>query len=76
MEFCGINYDTLHPDTRKHHLSYDDITNIYEPMGFKHFKIEGRTWDQFALAITYCYYMIKPEYKDYVLRDLVKNLNI
>lgn len=71
MEYCGITENTFYPEVKKHHLVYEDLRDIYEPMGFEHFKIEGRTWDNLSIALTYCNYMIKPEYKDYVLMNLV-----
>ena len=43
-------------------ISVDDIQNIYIPMGFKHFKIEGRTTTQLDLMEILLYYMVKPEY--------------
>lgn len=46
------------------HISPDDIWNKYVPMGFSHFKIEGRTYETFNLLEHYMYYMIKPECKD------------
>ena len=64
MPFCNIKQGGLHPDTRKHHLTYNDIKNIYAPLGFEHFKIEGRTWDALSLSLTYANYMVKPEYRD------------
>lgn len=44
-------------------ISVDDIKNIYIPMGFKNFKIEGRTtgWDDLIEILLY--YLIKPEYQ-------------
>ena len=44
-------------------ISPDDIWNKYVPMGFHHFKIEGRTANIFSLVETYCHYLIKPEYQ-------------
>ena len=52
-------------------MTYDMIKEKYAPMGFEHFKIEGRTWNELDLALTYCEYMIKPEYKNYVLTCLI-----
>ena len=46
------------------HISPDAIWEKYVPMGFKHFKIEGRTANLFSLIDTYCYYFMKPETKD------------
>lgn len=45
-------------------ISADDIWEKYVPMGFENFKIEGRTANLFSLVDTYCYYLMKPEYKD------------
>lgn len=44
-------------------ISVEDIQNIYIPMGFKHFKIEGRTtgWDDLIEILLY--YLVKPEYQ-------------
>lgn len=45
-------------------ISADDIWEKYVPMGFENFKIEGRTANLFSLVDTYCYYLMKPEYRD------------
>ena len=44
-------------------ISRDDIINVYEPMGFRNFKIEGRTTSAFDLAEILAYYMVQPEYR-------------
>ena len=64
MPFCNIKQGSLHPDTKKHHLTYELIKNVYAPLGFEHFKIEGRTWEALSLILTYANYMVKPEYRD------------
>lgn len=71
MEDCGIKGNTFHPDQRKHHLTYDDIVKYYEPLGFKYFKIEGRTWERKSLILTYIDYMVKPEYKSFAISCLL-----
>jgi hypothetical protein len=43
-------------------------------MGFKNFKIEGRTANIFSLVKTYAYYFAKPEYRDDVELLLLTNL--
>lgn len=45
-------------------ISPDDIWEKYVPMGFRHFKIEGRTATILNMIETYMYYMIKPECRD------------
>lgn len=44
-------------------ISVDDIQNIYAPMGFQNFKIEGRTTTEDDLIEILTYYMVKPEYQ-------------
>lgn len=67
---CNISGNTVHPEVRKNHISYEDIVNIYEPMGFSYFKIEGRTLDPLEVLLSYCHYMVKPEYKDWVISEV------
>lgn len=42
-------------------ISLEDIQNVYEPLGFKNFKIEGRTTSTEDLLEILLYYMVKPE---------------
>lgn len=63
---CPIQHMGVHPNIRKNHISYEDIKNIYEPMGFSHFKIEGRTLTPSEVLGSYCHYMVKPEYHDWM----------
>lgn len=55
-------------------ISPEDIWEKYVPMGFTNFKIEGRTANIFSLIDTYCYYMMKPEYRDEARLLLTTNL--
>lgn len=45
------------------YVSPEAIWEKYVPMGFKHFKLEGRTDHIFNIIELYCHYMIKPEYQ-------------
>jgi collagenase-like PrtC family protease len=45
-------------------ISREDLWNKYVPMGFKHFKIEGRATCPLKPIEWYLYYMVKPEYYD------------
>lgn len=56
------------------HISPDAIWEKYVPMGFRNFKIEGRTANIFLLIDTYCYYLMKPEYRDEARMVLLANL--
>ncbi len=44
-------------------ITVEDIYDIYEPLGFQHFKIEGRTARIPDLIEILVYYTVKPEYQ-------------
>ena len=44
-------------------IGIDDIQNIYIPMGFSNFKIEGRGLGSALVLEFLLYYMTKPEYQ-------------
>lgn len=58
------------------HISPELIWEKYVPMGFENFKIEGRTANIFLLIDTYCYYMMKPEYRDEARMLFLSNLEV
>ncbi len=75
MKYCHIKALPFQPTNTNAHgnnITYEEIVNIYEPMGFTHFKIEGRTWSSELLALTYVNYMVKPKYKDFILACLLE----
>ncbi len=49
------------------------VENLYKYMelGYNNFKIEGRTLVTAAVAESYVYYMVKPEYQNYVRMELL-----
>ena len=47
-------------------IGVDDIRNIYLPMGFSHFKIEGRSLGSAMVLEFLLYYMTRPEYQIHV----------
>ena len=47
-------------------IGIDDIRNIYMPMGFMNFKIEGRGLGSALILEFLLYYMTKPEYRIHV----------
>ena len=51
-------------------ISVDDIKNIYLPMGFTNFKIEGRGLGSALVLEFLLYYMTKPEYQLHVREEL------
>ena len=51
-------------------ISVDDIQNIYMPMGFSNFKIEGRGLGNALILEFLLYYMTKPEYQLHVREEI------
>ena len=47
-------------------IGKDDIFNIYLPMGFSNFKIEGRSLGSAVILEFLLYYLTKPEYNIHV----------
>ena len=43
-------------------ISLDDIRDIYLPLGFKNFKVEGRGLGSAIVFEMLLYYLVKPEY--------------
>ena len=74
---CGIKGSINHPDTlaSKNNLTYEQIKTIYEPMGFKYFKLEGRTLPPIELLCNYVKFMVKPEYYWEVIGGITSMLN-
>ena len=44
-------------------IGLDDIRNTYAPMGFSHFKIEGRSLGSAVVLEMLLYYMVRPEFQ-------------
>ena len=44
-------------------IGIDDIVNAYLPMGFSHFKLEGRELGSALVLEFLLYYMTKPEHQ-------------
>ena len=51
-------------------ISVDDIKNVYLPMGFSNFKIEGRGLGSALILEFLLYYMTKPEYQLLVREEI------
>lgn len=69
---CSHMYQNIYDITElETHISPQAIMEKYVPMGFKHFKIEGRTSTDINLLETYVYYMVKPEYQTKVRFDML-----
>jgi hypothetical protein len=61
---CGIvhNINSAEAKQMSHRISHQDIVNKYLPLGFTHFKLEGRTLPRHDLICMYADYFVKPEY--------------
>lgn len=53
-------------------IKVEDLYNKYYDMGFRHFKIEGRTENIADVVDSYVYYMVLPEYRDFIRNLLLK----
>ncbi|MCI7131324.1 MAG: hypothetical protein MSA09_12405 [Lachnospiraceae bacterium] len=51
-------------------IGIDDIKNVYVPMGFSNFKIEGRGLGSALVLEFLLYYMTKPEYQLHVREEI------
>lgn len=63
--FLGDSHDYLSKriKTSKYWINYDDIVNIYVPMGFRYFKLGGRGLFNTTSLTFLVDYLIKPEYQ-------------
>ena len=77
MSECGITDSTVSNIVRNYNnnITPDELYNKYAPMGFSHFKLEGRTLPTIEVALNYAYYMAKPEYHDEVVHQLTVSLH-
>lgn len=57
-------------------ISTEDILNIYEPMGFTNFKIEGRGLGSAVVFEMLLYYMVKPSYHIHVREKVYLDNNL
>ena len=51
-------------------IGVGDISNVYLPMGFSHFKIEGRSLGSALILEFLLYYLTKPEYQRRVREEI------
>ena len=51
-------------------IGIDDITNVYLPLGFSNYKIEGRSLGSALILEFLLYYMTKPEYQIHVRENI------
>lgn len=69
---CDAMNKTFHEALKNpNSITVEEIYNIYEPLGFHHYKIEGRTTNVFDLAEILVYYMVLPEYQMEIRQRLI-----
>ena len=67
---CAEGYRFSRAMTNPGFISADDIRNVYLPMGFSHFKIEGRSLGSALILEFLLYYMTKPEHQLQVREEI------
>lgn len=65
-------YDIM--EKRNSFIKADEIYNFYYELGFRNFKIEGRTVNPFDVLESYVYYMGLPEYRDRIRLMMLKQM--
>lgn len=75
VPYCELHHHQLSPECKNYNnnISYEEIVESYEPKGFCHFKLEGRTFTDLAQVIIYANYMAKPEYKDEFIANILED---
>lgn len=77
LSFCSISDYMLYPYNKNNlngtcnRITYEDIKNIYRPLGFKHFKLEGRTFEAPFFIGTCVNYMVKPEFQNFIAQEIL-----
>lgn len=73
VPYCGIRGHSLSPECKAYanNISYEEIVEKYEPNGFCHFKLEGRTFNDSEQTLIYSDYMVKPEYKNLFIEHML-----
>lgn len=65
------NHDYFTFRNFKNFIGIDEIREKYEPLGFSHFKLEGRGSTTIHLLEQYVQYMAKPEWRDKVRYEML-----
>lgn len=60
--------------TRQSSLKVEEIYMFYKQLGFRHFKIEGRTSNPADVLESYIYYLVKPEFRDHIRLQFWRNI--
>ncbi len=76
LNFCIIPGNNLYPyeEQKKVWITPKDLREWYEPNGFSHFKLEGRTFKPFVHLGNLINYMVKPEYQLFIFTEVLHAL--
>lgn len=74
MRGCSIRSPIFMPNRGCNNIPIDIIIKDYYSKGLSHFKLEGRTYPEYDLSFDLVRYLVKSEWKDYVLNYLLSNL--
>ena len=55
-------------------ISNEDIHGAYREAGFVNFKLDGRGFKRFKVLESFVYYLVKPEYRDFVRNKISDDL--
>lgn len=71
---CQITTNTISPTAIEYptNISPEELYNKYVPLGFSHFKLEGRTLSPVEVAANYARYFVKPEYQLYFMSIILE----
>lgn len=70
-----INRDFYEVMQDKKFITIEDIFGKYYEAGFRHYKLDGRAFNQYQVVESYMYYLVKPEYRDIVRLSLLKTMD-
>lgn len=72
MKYCKISPDSTCGQFNSAIITPDELYTKYFKKDFHYFKLEGRTWNDFEMAICLVEYLIRPEYQSLCLRSLIR----
>lgn len=73
-ECNSINRDFYDLMKNRSFITTEDIFGKYYEAGFRHFKLDGRAFNQYKLVESYMYYLVKPEHRDVVRLALLRGM--
>jgi collagenase-like PrtC family protease len=82
LEFTGSKFDdcsSINRDfydlmTNRSFITSEDIFGRYYEAGFRHYKLDGRAFNQYKVVESYMYYLVKPEHRDVVRLALLRGM--